>query len=306
MLLKKIIYHLRRPDIKYCYLNLHPTGKVFFRDAVLCLLAKSLNNKVILHIHGRGIPRKQSIFRRYIYQTTFKNTKVIHLSDIFFDELSSFVERLDFTSVPNCTEDLYALSKIRTGKKIKFYYLSNYIKGKGALELLNAAKHIYHENINCTFVFAGGWFDSNFKGEIHAWKEENKSLFNSGYIEIHGPLHGEKKHELIRDSDVFIFPSYIDTFPLVVLEALSAGKLIISTSTGAVPEMLDHGKVGIIVPQQNHLALADQISHVIRHPEIIKAYSISARKRYLECYTEEKFQRNFMSAINNITSQPKI
>lgn len=299
-MLLNIILKLTNRNIKFCYLNLHPTGVVFLRDAAICLISKAFKKKVILHIHGRGIPKKQSLIKNFIYKITFKNTEVIHLSDLFYEEVARFLKKDNFTSIPNCTDDRPDLKSTNQNKIIKFYYLSNYMKGKGALDLLEAAKHIYHKDIKCQFNLAGGWFDSSFKKEINQWKHDNIELFNSGYITINGPLYGEDRDNLIRSSDVFIFSSYIDTFPLVVLEALSAGKLIISTSTGATPEILANGLAGMLIPEKNYLALADKISYILNHPAIIKNFSTAARERYKNNYTEEIFTKNFTQTIKSI------
>lgn len=300
-----IIRNLFRREIKYCYINLHPTGKVFLRDAFLCFISKLFRKKVILHLHGRGIAEEKSFFLNLAHRIAFKNNLVIHLSDIFYSEISKFVKKSHFVSVPNCAEDRPDLETRYTGGKIRFYYFSNYIRGKGALELLRAAKHIYHVDINCEFVFAGGWFDSDFKDAIDRWRIENRHLFDCGYIEIHGPLHGVQKDSFIKNSHAFIFPSYIDTFPLVILEAMSAGKLIISTTTGAAPEILENGAAGLLVPEKDYLALADMISYVIQNPKIINDYSISARNRYLKNYTEEIFSMKFCEAIQSFTEKTK-
>lgn len=306
ILYSKIIWALIRKDVKYCYINLHPIGKVFLRDATFCFLAKLFQKKVILHIHSRGISKSQPWILNKIYKATFNNTYVIHLSDIFFDELAPFVDRARFLSIPNCTDDFQHLSKTKPDRNLQFYYISNYIKGKGALELLNAAKYIYHEHINCRFVLAGGWFEPEFKDEIDQWKKENSILFETDYIKVLGPLYGKDKDELIRNSDAFIFPSYIDTFPLVVLEALSSGKLIISTSTGATPEILAYGKAGILVPEKNHLALAEKILEVIQNPDVIQVYSKAARSQYLSTYSKQHFKTALTQKIKEITLQQAI
>jgi glycosyltransferase involved in cell wall biosynthesis len=55
--------------------------------------------------------------------------------------------------------------------------------------------------------------------------------------------------ELLRSVDVFAFPSDMDMSPTVVFEAMAAGLPVVSYRTGAIPEMVIHGRTGLIVNQ---------------------------------------------------------
>jgi glycosyltransferase involved in cell wall biosynthesis len=53
---------------------------------------------------------------------------------------------------------------------------------------------------------------------------------------------------LYAGSDVFVLPTAADASPHVVLEAMAAGLPVVSTPVGAIPEMVDHGRTGLLVP----------------------------------------------------------
>ncbi len=60
-----------------------------------------------------------------------------------------------------------------------------------------------------------------------------------------------------------VLPSLVESAPMVVSEAMAAGKAIIATSVGGVPEMLDSGHTGMVVPPKDHTPIARAIEHLL-------------------------------------------
>ena len=59
--------------------------------------------------------------------------------------------------------------------------------------------------------------------------------------------------------DVFVIPSRLDALPRAVIEATIVGTPVIGTAVGGIPEILDQGKGGMLVPPEDPMALADAI-----------------------------------------------
>lgn len=89
--------------------------------------------------------------------------------------------------------------------------------------------------------------------------------------------------ELYNEADVFINPTYADTFPTVNLEALACGTPVITYKTGGSPEAVDD-KTGIVVEQGDVDALADAIRKMKAHP----LYPADCRKRAEEHFDKDK------------------
>jgi glycosyltransferase involved in cell wall biosynthesis len=70
-------------------------------------------------------------------------------------------------------------------------------------------------------------------------------------------------------SDLFVLASLADPAPLVVSEARDAGCAIVATSVDGIPEMLDHGKAGVLVPPQRPDLLSAAILNIILHPDVL-------------------------------------
>jgi glycosyltransferase involved in cell wall biosynthesis len=73
--------------------------------------------------------------------------------------------------------------------------------------------------------------------------------------------------ELLRQADVFVLASHAEPFGLVLSEARSAAVPIVATRVGGIPEALDHGRAGTLVPSTDPRALADALEHMLLDDE---------------------------------------
>ena len=70
--------------------------------------------------------------------------------------------------------------------------------------------------------------------------------------------------KLYAQADVFTIPSLIEAFGVVFLEAMSAGVPVIGTNVGGIPEIIQDGQNGLLVPPSNPMALAETIVELLR------------------------------------------
>jgi glycosyltransferase involved in cell wall biosynthesis len=73
--------------------------------------------------------------------------------------------------------------------------------------------------------------------------------------------------DLYAQSTLYVMPSLTEAFGIVFLEAMAAGLPVIGTSVGGIPEIIQDGVNGRLVPPRNPTALADTILGLIRQPE---------------------------------------
>jgi len=106
-------------------------------------------------------------------------------------------------------------------------------------------------------------------------------------------VHGAEKRQLFVESDCLCFPTYCDSFGLVVLEAMAVGLNIIATIWGALPEILPPGYTGF-VPVRDAGAIADRI------PALFTEDSCHLRNRFLERFTEERHLARLQTALLSV------
>jgi glycosyltransferase involved in cell wall biosynthesis len=103
---------------------------------------------------------------------------------------------------------------------------------------------------------------------------------------------GKRPHEelpgLLRQGDVFVFPSFCEGFGLVLLEALASGLPIITTEATAGPDLISHETEGLLIKSGDLNALSHAIQFFVDNPDRVRTMSEAAR-RCAEKYTWEAY-----------------
>jgi glycosyltransferase involved in cell wall biosynthesis len=81
---------------------------------------------------------------------------------------------------------------------------------------------------------------------------------------------------------VFAFSTFYEHHPFAVLEALSTGLPVVTTSVGGIPETIESGKNGFLVEPFNPKQFADRILYSLGHPAEASEMGLLARKTILE------------------------
>ena len=73
---------------------------------------------------------------------------------------------------------------------------------------------------------------------------------------------------LYAAADAFVFPTFGDTRPLVVMEAMASGLPVVSTTVGAIAEEVEPGVTGYLVAPGDHRALSEAVLKLVVDPEL--------------------------------------
>ncbi len=146
---------------------------------------------------------------------------------------------------------------------------------KGLQYLLRAIK-----DVDCHFVIAGdGPFYANLKLLAHGLEDR---------VTFTGNISDSRMRALMSKCELFVLPSIStsETFGLVQLEAMAAGKAIINTdlATG-VPEVSRHEESGLTVPPRDAAALAKALNDLLANDSKRNEYGRNARDRLLKHYS---------------------
>ncbi|MCD6384378.1 glycosyltransferase family 4 protein [Candidatus Sumerlaeota bacterium] len=107
----------------------------------------------------------------------------------------------------------------------------------------------------------------------------------------------EDVHRLVGLSDIFVLSSRNEAMPVCVLEAMAGGKPIVATNVDAITDILDNGKLGIIVPPDNPDALATAIIELLQDETKRKNMGQLAQEKAITAYQPEKIYPEIESAI---------
>lgn len=85
--------------------------------------------------------------------------------------------------------------------------------------------------------------------------------------------------------DIFVQPSLQEGFGLATLEAMAAGLPVVATEVGGLPEIVENGKTGWLVPPKDPAALADRLRALLLNPQERRAMGAAGRTRVLEHFS---------------------
>lgn len=82
--------------------------------------------------------------------------------------------------------------------------------------------------------------------------------------------HGEIS-ALYAQADCMLNPSAVDNMPISILEAFASGVPVVSTDAGGIPDMVEQGVSGLLVPIGDDAAMAERVLEVLRHQDVAQA-----------------------------------
>jgi glycosyltransferase involved in cell wall biosynthesis len=145
---------------------------------------------------------------------------------------------------------------------------------KGLLVLAKAAALLKGKRIR--YLVAGGVPDdaARYMEEVSAYLKQHDLWDSFSFLGYRQDIP-----DILSGSDIFCLPSYIDVFPLVVLEAMAGALPVIGTSVGDVPFMVEDAKTGFVVAPGDHEALSQRIGMLASDPGLRRRMGAEARNR---------------------------
>ena len=122
-------------------------------------------------------------------------------------------------------------------------------------------------------------------------KEYPKNVFFMGNIPDAG------KYNSI--ADLFILPSNYEGLPMVILEAMSAGKPVVASNVGGISEIVTDGENGYVVDNAPE-AFAEKISYILENQEVYDLFSLNSKKRFFKDLTIDKMVTSYLENIQSL------
>lgn len=154
---------------------------------------------------------------------------------------------------------------------------SRLTREKGIEYLLEAAGAILQKAPRAHFVILGDG------PQRHPLEERAQRLGISERVVFTG--HRRDVPAVLETIDVFVCPSIQEGFPFSVLEAMRAGKPVVASRTGGVPELLRHGVDGLLVNVGDIPGLAAAISQLLQDRELRSRLGETGRTRVVRKFT---------------------
>jgi N-acetyl-alpha-D-glucosaminyl L-malate synthase BshA len=107
--------------------------------------------------------------------------------------------------------------------------------------------------------------------------------------------------ELLRCADTLVLPSETESAPLTILEAMSTGLPVVATRVGGIPEMVEDGRNGFLVPLKHPEDIAERILELHADRGKLRRMGEAARETVLERYSTDKVVRQYLDVYEGVT-----
>jgi glycosyltransferase involved in cell wall biosynthesis len=159
---------------------------------------------------------------------------------------------------------------------------------KGPLELVEALSYLVRKKSKVIAIFIGPdyFFGCKSKSftEVLLGRARKLGIQDRTLFLDHLPDEVIKHYYDI--ADIVVVPSvWGEPFGKVIIEALSFEKPVVATAVGGIPEILQHGKNGLLVPPRDPMALGNAIDYLLENADIAKDLGLNGRETVLKKYS---------------------
>src|SRR6185369_1990702 len=139
-------------------------------------------------------------------------------------------------------------------------------------------------------------------GHSGSFKQELKELAAKLELSDHVVFTGGRSDipRVMAACDIFTLPSFEEPFGLVFLEAMAMEKAVVAVDNGGTPEVVEHGRSGLLSPPWDIPALASNISTLVRDPELRRNFGRRGRARVLEYFNAPRMARDAARAYEAV------
>lgn len=157
---------------------------------------------------------------------------------------------------------------------------SRIVEDKGYKYLAEAIIELKEINPNLKYVIVG---DGPYKKNI---EEKLQDEIRLGMVHMLG--HRNDVKEILKNSDIYVFPTLHENLSNSLLEACASKNAIIATNVGGNPEVIKDGKNGLLVPPSNSSAIRDSILTLVTNHEMRTRMSNAAYNTAINEFSKEK------------------
>ncbi len=158
---------------------------------------------------------------------------------------------------------------------------------KGVDDLLDAAACLLPGLPDCHLAVVGGPLEGSYFTSAIASRLQAAALQGR----VHFPGYAEDPRPWLAAADVVVVPSHMESFGRVNLEAMAMGRPVVATRVGGIPEVVEEGHTGLLVPARDPTALAEAVEALLRDAEQRTRFGEAGRARAVKHFSAETCAR---------------
>jgi len=213
------------------------------------------------------------------------------VSNIVSKELLKF-HKCEAEVIGNGVDTEFFVPKYNSNNSPCILYSGRLIRGKGLIDLIKCARYVRNAHPSISFILAGSGPLENELRKLIEREGLSKNFILLGKVD---------KNKLLlhyQNSTVFALPSYYESFPNVLLEAMACGIPVVATKVCDIPKIVKNGENGFTVPPQNPYALAQAILILLEDENLRKKMGRASRERVKALYSLDALVEKMLDYYN--------
>jgi glycosyltransferase involved in cell wall biosynthesis len=156
-------------------------------------------------------------------------------------------------------------------------------------DFLRAASKVLEDFPNTKFIAVGG----TYSGLERGYEEKVRKLVKALELQDKVIFTGFRKDipDIMSTLDVLVLPSLKEPFGRVIIEALILGTPVVAANSGGIPEIIQNGRTGLLVPPKNPDELAKTIIKLLENGDFAKNLAIQGKKEVKQRFSADKITR---------------
>jgi colanic acid/amylovoran biosynthesis glycosyltransferase len=193
---------------------------------------------------------------------------------------------------------------IQPGEPLKILTIGRLTEKKGHEYAIKGVAKLIKKGGNVIYTIAG---DGPLRDKLANLVLD---LGIDGNVKFLGPVEQEEVLKLYRESHIFLLTSVTaksgdqEGIPVVLMEAQAVGLPIISTFHSGIPELVENGKSGFLVPEKDSMKLAEKLIYLAEKPELWSGMGAYGRKIVEEKYDIKKLNVQLVDIYHTVLKKP--
>jgi glycosyltransferase involved in cell wall biosynthesis len=246
------------------------SGRAFFVAEIATILTRVFHIPSILVFHGGNLPEFAALYQRRVNRVIGRSQALVAPSKFLSKKFARIGVELQV--IPNVIDLNGYVYRRRAVIHPKLLWMRSFHEIYNPQMALEAFAVIRSRIPEATLVMAG--VDKGLEPEIKRMAEE---MGLQEAVRFPGVLGPDEKIAEFSKANIYLNTNHIDNMPVSVIEACAMGLPVVATSVGGIPDMIENGHNGLLVPDGDAAAMAEAVISLIEDPELAEKLSQNGR-----------------------------
>ena len=262
-----LIRHRAWPDVLLLQTY---SGRSFVVEDIACALGRLFGHRVILHLHGGGMPAFMQAYPRWTRRVLARADAIVAPSSFLAHAVAEHGFRARV--IPNVIDIADYRFRLRERLRPRLFWMRAFHPLYNPLLALRVLERVRRVRPDTTLVMGGQ--DGGYEADVRR-AAERLGLHDA--VRFTGYLDRDAKRREWDAADLYLNTNRVDNTPVSVLEACAMGVPVVATNVGGVRHLLEHEHSALLVPDDDDAAMADAVLRLLDDPALARRLAVNGR-----------------------------